>query len=199
MKIYPTISRDVIRGRNVLAFDKIDGSNIRVEYSRKRGFYKFGSRNRLLGTDQPIIYSSMSIFREQWGDRLEEIFRERAIHQSVLFFEFHGEHSFAGTHDPLDNHSLYLLDITVNRKGFLKPKEYLKYFGGLQIAPLLFTGPCDFDFIESVKSSTLANMSLEGVVCKSSRGETFKIKSDAWLSKLRNYCGSNETLFTNLR
>lgn len=29
----------------IYAFDKLDGSNIRFEWSRKRGFYKFGTRN----------------------------------------------------------------------------------------------------------------------------------------------------------
>jgi hypothetical protein len=31
-----------------LAFDKLDGSNMRFEWSPKRGWYKFGSRGQLI-------------------------------------------------------------------------------------------------------------------------------------------------------
>ena len=30
-------------GKYCLAFDKIDGSNVRFQWNRKRGFYKFGT------------------------------------------------------------------------------------------------------------------------------------------------------------
>lgn len=49
----------------IYAFDKIDGSNIRAEWSSKRGFYKFGSRNRLLGSDQPIINKAEGLIKAQ--------------------------------------------------------------------------------------------------------------------------------------
>ena len=52
MKQYPSISHD-IRSVQAYAFDKLDGSNIRAEWHPKKGFWKFGSRTRLLGTDQP--------------------------------------------------------------------------------------------------------------------------------------------------
>jgi len=37
---YPTIKKEVIN-IPIYAFDKIDGSNIRVEWGPKNGFYKF--------------------------------------------------------------------------------------------------------------------------------------------------------------
>lgn len=37
MKTYPTISRDVLNGMSVYAFAKLDGSNVRAEWSRKQG------------------------------------------------------------------------------------------------------------------------------------------------------------------
>jgi hypothetical protein len=44
MKTYPSISRDIV-GQPIYAFDKLDGSNIRAEWSKKNGFHKFGSRD----------------------------------------------------------------------------------------------------------------------------------------------------------
>ena len=65
MKAYPTIPREVIRSMSIYAFAKLDGSNIRAEWSRKKGFYKFGSRKRLLGTDQNTIPEAEELVRAQ--------------------------------------------------------------------------------------------------------------------------------------
>ena len=48
MKQYETIPYygDYL-GPDIIAFDKIDGSNLRFEWSRKRGFYKFGTRKMI--------------------------------------------------------------------------------------------------------------------------------------------------------
>ena len=43
MKQYPTIPK-TIQSIDIIAFDKLDGSNIRAEWNPKKGFYKFGSR-----------------------------------------------------------------------------------------------------------------------------------------------------------
>jgi hypothetical protein len=48
MKQYPEIlhySRGHF-GEPVIAFEKLDGSNIRLEWQRKRGFFKFGRWKR---------------------------------------------------------------------------------------------------------------------------------------------------------
>ena len=43
MKGYPSIPREVQHSLNVYAFDKLDGSQIRAEWTQKNGFFKFGS------------------------------------------------------------------------------------------------------------------------------------------------------------
>jgi hypothetical protein len=45
MKEYPSIDRKPRYGVPVYMFEKIDGSNIRVEWSKKKSFYKYGSRH----------------------------------------------------------------------------------------------------------------------------------------------------------
>jgi len=37
------------------AFNKIDGSNFRAEWSKKRGWYKFGTRNTMINSMDIIL------------------------------------------------------------------------------------------------------------------------------------------------
>lgn len=48
MKQYPSIPSGIIKNKSFFCFQKIDGSNIRVEWTKKNGLYKFGTRRRLL-------------------------------------------------------------------------------------------------------------------------------------------------------
>ena len=107
MKHYPSISSKVSRDISVNVYDKIDGSNIRVEWKRKQGrksgnFYKFGSRTQLLATDQGIISSAPAIL-ESFAEELERYLIDmlHADHCN-LYFEFYGPRSFAGIHDRYD-------------------------------------------------------------------------------------------------
>jgi len=65
MKSYPTISTK-IKPTQIYAFDKIDGSNIRVEWSDKQGFYKFGSRNRLIDENTYRLGESVNLIKENF-------------------------------------------------------------------------------------------------------------------------------------
>src|SRR5690242_2537340 len=101
MKSYPSIPhwRHGIWGETVYAFDKLDGSNIRVEWSKKRGWYKFGSRNVLLTSEQGILNKSIDIFNKKYAEVLEKKFKDdkdlRKSLKFVVFLEFFGENSFA--------------------------------------------------------------------------------------------------------
>ena len=201
MKEYPSIPREIQRGMSVYAFAKIDGSNIRAEWSRKAGFYKFGSRSRLLGSDQAIIQNAEPMIREEFSAPLERIAKKQGWDRLILFFEFAGPQSFAGTHVEGDDHKVWLIDANPYKKGILPPKEFLALFGDLHIAPCLYHGPCDAEFIDSVKNSTLEGMPEEGVVCKAKNPKKtpapvmFKIKSQRWLDRLKEYCKGDERLY----
>ena len=82
-------------GDDIYAFNKEDGSNIRAEWNRKKGFYKFGSRNRLLGTDQPIICKAQSLILEQ-QDIVAKICEKNRWESIILFYEFAGPNSCFG-------------------------------------------------------------------------------------------------------
>ena len=45
-----------------IPFAKHDGSNLRFEWSRKQGWFRFGSRRRLLEREHPTFGKSMAMF-----------------------------------------------------------------------------------------------------------------------------------------
>lgn len=202
MKEYPTIDRPP-QNVPIYAFDKLDGSNIRAEWTRKRGFFKFGSRKRLVGEDDPLLGKAQSLILAKYADDLERIFRKQRWQKAVCFFEYYGPNSFAGWHDPEDEHVVTLFDVAGDRKGLLEPRPYLKLFGDLDVAPLLYHGNANSELIAAVRESRLEGMTFEGVVCKGKSVSPglplmFKLKSQVWYDRLKDKCGDDETLFEEL-
>jgi RNA ligase len=202
MELYPTISNRPV-DLPIYAFDKLDGSNIRAEWSHKTGFSKFGTRKRLLDPAEPILGEAVTIFRNKYEDDLQRIFKKQGFMRATVFMEFAGEHSFAGFHEN-EPHDLTLFDLHVYKKGLLPPKEFLTLFEGkVETIPVLYTGKATQSFIDSVKNSDLAGMTFEGVVCKGGldnrrRPVAFKVKSHAWLDKLKNRFADDEATYLKL-
>ena len=101
MKEYPSIGREVV-GSPIYAFDKLDGSNIRAEWSRKKGFYKFGKRRGLVGQDDPLLGEAQGLVESSWAEELSKRFRAQRWDKALAFFEFWGDNSFAGNHEDED-------------------------------------------------------------------------------------------------
>jgi hypothetical protein len=205
MKTYPTIARKIV-DTDIYAFDKIDGSNIRAEWARKHSsFVKFGSRKRLLGEDQGKIAFAEELINDNFLKKLNKIFRDQRYDRVVAFFEVYGPNSFAGTHpDPVSDFRATLIDVAPYKKGIIPPKEFVRWFSEVDIPPVLHHGKPNADFVESVRKGTLEGMTFEGVVCKAQHKigrpfTMFKIKSEAWLTKLREYCGNNDKMFEMLQ
>ena len=202
MKTYPSISAMVQMGLPIYAFDKIDGSNIRAEWSRKRGFYKFGSRNRLLGTDQTSLVKAEPLIRAQ-EEQVTAICRKNRWERIILFYEFAGPKSSFGNHVDDDDHQVSLIDANPYKRGILPPREFIDVFSDLNPAPLLYRGNCNNGFVQSVKDGTLEGMGSEGVVCKAKgKGNTivmFKVKSESWYARLREHCQGDDGLFERLK
>lgn len=208
MLSYPTIKKDIVK-LPIYAFDKIDGSNMRVEWSRKNakngqsGFSKYGSRRRLISPDEKPLGETVEIFEKDFAEQLEPVLRKLRVERATLFLEFYGENSFAGYHED-EQHYLSLFDVSLFKKGFMLPKEFLKTFEDVvPTAPLLYHGNPNEDFVNQVKNGELNGMTFEGVVCKSQqlvRNEQvkFKVKNEAWLKKLKHKCGDDEELFNKL-
>jgi hypothetical protein len=202
MKTYPSIDREVTN-QPIYAFDKIDGSNIRAEWTRKKGFWKFGSRKRLVDESDELLGESKALILEKYADDLTKIFREQRWQKAVAFFEFHGPSSFAGLHSPEEEKTVTLFDVAGDKKGLLEPRNFLRTFGDLDIAPLLYHGNANSEFVAEVKEGRLEGMTFEGVVCKGKARSPglplmFKVKNQAWIAKLRGHCRGDERLFNEL-
>lgn len=203
MEIYPTINT-AISDSPIIAFDKLDGSNIRAEWNRKNGFTKFGTRKRLLDKNEKPFGEAIDLFMETYSEDLTRIFRKERLERATAFVEFTGESSFAGFHED-EPHEVTLFDLHVYKKGLLPAREFLKLFEDkVKIAPVLFEGKVTQDFIHSVRESTLEGMTFEGVVCKGGldnrrRPIAFKLKSQAWFDKLRNKYVDDDEMFEKLK
>lgn len=199
---YPTISKTVV-DVPVYAFDKLDGSNIRVEWTPKNGFHKFGTRTRLLDPGEEPLGEAVELFHAKHADALHRVLKKLRTPRVVLFCEFHGDASFAGNHAS-EPHRLTFFDASVYKKGFLPPNEFVNVFADhVPTADMLYHGKPNRDFLTLVRSGTLPGMTFEGVVCKSvevrkGRLVYFKVKNEAWLEALRMVCGDDNAKFERL-
>jgi hypothetical protein len=204
VKTYPSISYATESHLDIYAFDKLDGSNIRAEWTSKKGWHKFGTRHRLLDESDPIFGQAPKLIAEKYGDSLGKALRDAGYDRAMCFFELHGPSSFAGMHNIEEKLTVTLFDIAPFNQGILMPDKFLKVVGHLDHAPVIYQGPCTEDFIQSVRNGTLKGMTFEGVVCKSVNDKKtkmpvmFKQKSRAWLDKLHAYCGDNKDLLNAL-
>ena len=207
MKAYPSISTQVDLSLPYHIFDKLDGSNIRAEWSPKRGFYKFGSRTQLLTPDQkplwPVV-ARIQAMEELLGPALSKLRTERA----VCFFEWAGPNSFAGRHtDPEDKMQASLLDVAVYKKGLLPPQKVLDIAAASDVKTpsLLHQGRINQDFLDQVRAGSLPGISLEGVIGKGPVDRAaggpvmFKHKSQAWFDRLAQMCAGDTALFDRLK
>lgn len=197
MKSYPSISRDIITSNPIIAFDKLDGSNIRAEWSKKRGFYKWGTRRRLLDPDEPVLGEAVGIIEEKYSEALARICVDQRWMRCVFFFEFFGPRSFAGLHHDDDEYDVVLLDVAPYKQGILPPRDFLKLFGNLHTPEVLYEGKANQPFVEAVQESNLEGMTFEGVVCKGAK-KPFKVKSQEWLAALKFKCEDDEEMFRRL-
>lgn len=206
MKAYPSIGFHFDPALRYHVFDKIDGSNLRAEWSPKRGFYKFGTRTRLLGSDQPTLWPAQEKFLERYGDALAERLLAARCPSAVAFFEYAGPSSFAGSHsDPVEAMTVTLFDIAVHQKGLLPPEQFLALSEGLPTPRLLHQGRITPEFIEAVQAGQMPGLTFEGVVGKGPFSQPaggplqFKLKTRAWLSRLKDKCAGDDALFERLR
>lgn len=196
VKSYPKIpgSKELRQyiGQYCHGFRKYDGSNIRAEWSKKRGWYKFGSRTKLIDSTDLQLGPSVNLFLDKYGKDIERILlRDFAGRNTVVFFEYFGPNSFAGTHVETDIKDVVVFDVSIDRHGMLSPIEFLTFFGQLQIAEIIYHGPLTQPFIENVRENCYFEGHeplIEGLVVKGGAGNKLwrgKIKCNAYLEKLK--------------
>lgn len=203
MKTYPKIEyhNKGIFGDTVYAFDKLDGSNIRSEWNRKRGWYKFGTRKQMINEGDENFGDAVPIFLNKYGDDLDKVFRKTYPNAMsvVVFGEYVGENSFSGQHEDDDVKDVVLFDVNLYKKGFIPPKDFYNNFGHLHIPKLVYKGEYNNDLIKDIQNNIWGLK--EGVICKGTRktkGDELvwmtKIKTKEWLNKVKSLYGEKALL-----
>ena len=188
MQQYPSIAGSAKSplGKPCIAFYKYDGSNLRWEWSPKKGWNKFGTRRQMFDASTPLYNQAIPIFMDQLADEI--VYRTKQITKNperiTAFTEFLGKSSFAGNHDYDEPKELKLFDIFLFKKGFVLPKQFVDVYGDMpQAAEVIYEGNLNIKFIRDVKTGKYPVF--EGVIAK---GNDFmvKIKTNEYFVRLRH-------------
>lgn len=190
---------------NCWAYEKYDGTNMHF-VCNKDGWHSFGTRrNRFsldstgideFNNDHPGLEEAPIIFNRVYKDVIQ--FQNFNINDEfIIFMEFLGDNSFAGTHQKSDKKKLIIIDAMMNNK-LLTQESFVNNFLHYQhpdpiiddeyhIAELLYSGKYNWKFLNDVRTGKFGVN--EGVVCKGmlKDGQVYmtKIKTNAYLEKLK--------------
>lgn len=191
-----------------ICFDKFDGSNIRMEWDRKNGWHKFGTRTQLFDKTSEQWGHAIDVFNQTYADDLIKVFSDkyfRSVSKVTVFCEYFGPSSFAGWHDYEElktKGELVLFDVEIYKKGFMVPRDFINYFGHLKIPAVIYVGNFNNQLIEDVKAGKYPVY--EGVVAKGVIGKKggklwmAKIKTRKWLDDLKNKAKLDESFKKSL-
>ena len=184
MKQYPKIEyyNKGLFGQNVIGFDKLDGSNIRCEWSKKRGWYKFGTKEVMIDVNNEDFGQTIPLFLEKYGDSIPKVFvdKYKKVENFVVFSEYVGKNSFAGYHQKGDKMDMILFDVNQYKRGFITPWEFLDNFGHLDIPRVIYQGKYSEELIENIKNNKF-NLK-EGIIAKGSFRDKNN-KEEIWMVK----------------
>ena len=200
-------------GEQVWAINKLDGQNFCAKYNGKTKQFTndFGSRKCMVDETSDQFGDAVRYFKEHGYDKILDaiIAKHRdkkdvftGVEEITFFFEWYGDHSFAGFHqdEDKDNMHLALIDVFLKKKGYIEPKTFVELFSdcGIEIPELIYTGKLNNDFIKSIQENDWSEEGCqyptvkEGVVIRRStimkgqRMPKVKVKTKWWLTELHN-------------
>ncbi len=195
----PKVLKDYV-GLDCIAFRKYDGSQIRAEWNKKKGWHKWATRGHLFDETDVTFGCAINAFSSQ-ADLVAKAIVDNypKVDSAVAFMEFVGPHSFAGIHDPAvlkvehnDPKELVLFDVNIHKRGLVSPENFVKHFGHTRSAEVLYRGKLTDDFIKDVREKKFPVT--EGVVCKGGEGHKIwmcKIKTWDYLKEIQKFFGSS--------
>ena len=214
MKQYPSIlgPSKAPLGSPCIAFYKYDGSNLRFEWTKKRSWFKFGTRHHLFDSSDPTFGLAISLFSKTYAEPLEKLFvldRKHFLRQPndpvIVFCEFSGDKSQFGVHEPgnNDNKQLILFDVSLHKKGIIPPKDFVSIFEPvIPIAKVIYEGNLNKEFISAIKNGSYPSVK-EGVVCKGIMKDgklwMVKVKTNWWFEELKKKSLINKGLESLLK
>jgi RNA ligase len=202
---YPKIpSSKGFKHPTCVAFNKLDGSNVGVEWTPKRGFHKFRLRSRLFDHTDPDFGPAIEIFHSTLGRPLGELFKESSkFHRRrsiTVFGEFWGPSTFAGNHYNLpvdEKRKITIFDCWLDGYGFLGPEDFISIFEDIIPIPQpVYCGKFTGALAEQVRAGKFKSKGVvEGVVIKAGKGgediEYAKIKTDEYMERLKKIFGND--------
>jgi hypothetical protein len=194
--------------KQCVAFEKYDGTN--MHWIWENSWILFGTRRDEFSlTEEGIsdfdkahvgLEEAPVVFNTVWAEKMDNYIRTKLNSESnsnsesklprvVLFTEFLGKKSFAGSHKDSDEKFLVLFDVEINGK-MLSPDEFLDFVSGLdpslQSAKVIYKGKYSSQLGENVREGKYKVP--EGIVVKGLvKGEVYmiKIKTNAYMEKLK--------------
>lgn len=146
-----------------ISFCKLDGSNIRVKYSPKKGFHLYGSREQLFDHTHPFLAGAIPSFESRYQEFLLKKFHEKEFTKAKEINEF------------------------------LKPQDFIKLAGdSIEIPRVVFQGNFGPQLIQDVredKFDTNEGVICKGTEYLGNySGKIWmaKIKTQKYLDKLKN-------------
>lgn len=182
-------------GLPIIAFDKLDGSNLRFEFSNKRGFYKAGTRNMMIDNTHDQFGFAVDLFKEKYEESLTRIFKSKDYRNTlsfVCFAELIGTKSSYGQHEfGNDKFDITLFDISQYKRGLIPPRQFVKDFHSVGIPRIVYEGNLNQDLVRRVKENEFGlteGVIGKGVLQNRKGNDTLyycKIKTDQWFEGLR--------------
>ena len=198
MKDYPHIlncagqSFRAVSGAHV--FDKLDGNNIRAEWSRKQGWHKFGTRTGRIDHTDKVLGGVLAVFMAQQSEALTKMARDERWERVTVFGEYYGAQTFVGIHQPddVDPKHYTVFDICLGthpQEKILGPKQFLKLADKYQFGIPRYHGQFNWTrgFMTEVWEGRI-DCAFEGVVGKSMERDELvlvKAKTQGWIAKVR--------------
>jgi hypothetical protein len=199
MKSYPSIFRASrkIWIPQAYIFDKLDGSNLRFEWNKKRGWYKFGTRTQLLNPEDPTFGPAIPLFLETLSEPLEKLAIDSKWESVVVFGEFYGTKSFAGMHTIGDDFTIKVFDIAPFKRGLLDPEEFLKVTENIPRAEFLGIRNFGPDLVDEVLNNNFPGVTYEGIVAKRQMNThellMGKAKTQLWIDAVKAKFGPEKS------
>lgn len=183
--------------KKCVAFEKYDGTNFHWKWSG--GWREFGTRRTKFAFDNvgeeyfqqahPGLEGAPEAFYEA-AEKLDEYLHNKywtpdTENEIIIFSEFFGPNSFAGSHKEEDIKQHIIFDVMVNGK-LLSPEDFIKDYQPFNIAKVVYSGKYTGQFVEDVRKGKYT--SGEGVVCKGIvDGQVYmtKIKTNSYLERLK--------------
>ena len=202
MNEYPSIPLSVgqtFQDFQAYVFGKLDGCHVRVEWTRKTGWGKWGTRERRFDLSDALFAGAITAFTREVAEPLTKVvtghrFRRLAGEgwdRIIAYGEYFGDQSFAGVHVPGDpTMRVRVFDLAMSRgtqMHLLGPQSFVRLVveAGVPAAPYLGCYHWTRGFVDQIWRGELSGVPFtgEGVVGKA--GNPYveimaKAKTQAW-------------------